>query len=273
MSSGTFATHSAVRSFHKQGSNALQNRPQMRQQVPRQHTRVARDDPTRSEKHKQIRVTYHERKPISIGMILVGAVSVCSMMLLMRRGRVWRLPRSSPRCRRSKRPCAARSAFPITVVSLWPTGMSNNTRQPGFAMFGTARFASNGQTNYGNAVRPCGAKCMIMVSVTGKYRGAADSKCNRQLRRTVNVPVIFRKYRGYSCRLPARAFGTLNSRDVRIIGQTLEKYMAVSSGRSHRVRRLPTVSSVARRSICHMECLPNGGRDKFRHSEQGFATE
>ena len=65
---------------------------------------------------------------------------------------------------------------------------------------------------------------------TGNFRGAAHSKCNLQLRKSNKIPVFFHNFRGYDCHLISKALTQFPKKNIKIIGQGLEKYLTLSFG-------------------------------------------
>ena len=66
--------------------------------------------------------------------------------------------------------------------------------------------------------------------VTGKYRGAAHNECNRNFRLTHKIPVIFHNLRGYDSHFIMQEIGKFE-KDIKVIPNNLEKYMAFFLGR------------------------------------------
>ena len=66
--------------------------------------------------------------------------------------------------------------------------------------------------------------------VTGKYRGAAHNKCNRNFRLTQKIPVIFHNLRGYDSHFIMQEIGKFE-KDIKVIPNNLEKYMAFFLGK------------------------------------------
>ena len=67
--------------------------------------------------------------------------------------------------------------------------------------------------------------------ISGKYRGAAHNKCNLQLRNTNKIPVFFHNFRGYDSHLMVHALSEHQEIPIRVIGQTMEKYIILSWGK------------------------------------------
>ena len=66
--------------------------------------------------------------------------------------------------------------------------------------------------------------------ITGKFRGAAHARCNLQLRKTVKIPVFFHNFRGYDSHLIVHALPHFPEERIRVIGQSMEKYLILSWG-------------------------------------------
>jgi len=66
--------------------------------------------------------------------------------------------------------------------------------------------------------------------LTGIYRGAAHSKCNLQLQRTYKIPVFFHNFRGYDSHLIVHSLPNFPDRNVRVIAQSMEKYLILEWG-------------------------------------------
>ena len=66
--------------------------------------------------------------------------------------------------------------------------------------------------------------------LTGLYRGAAHCICNLRLRKSAKIPVFLHNFRGYDSHLVAQALEYFPQRDIRIIGQGLEKYLTLQFG-------------------------------------------
>ncbi|KAF0147428.1 MAG: hypothetical protein FD143_3066 [Ignavibacteria bacterium] len=99
--------------------------------------------------------------------------------------------------------------------------------------------------------------------ITGKFRGAAHNKCNLQLRKTYKIPVFFHNFRGYDSHLMVHALGEHQDIPIRVLAQTMEKYIILSWG-NH---------IVFKDSLQFMNCslekltanLLKSGREKFQY--------
>ena len=61
---------------------------------------------------------------------------------------------------------------------------------------------------------------------TGKYRGAAHSKCNVQYRKIKDIPVFFHNLGGYNRHLIFQNLGKIEEPEV--IAKTMEKFVTFS---------------------------------------------
>ena len=66
--------------------------------------------------------------------------------------------------------------------------------------------------------------------VTGKFRGAAHSKCNLNYKLTYKIPVVFHNLRGYDSHLIMQEIGGFGL-EVNVIPNNMEKYMSFSLGK------------------------------------------
>ena len=66
--------------------------------------------------------------------------------------------------------------------------------------------------------------------ISGAYRGAAHSRCNLLKRRQRKIPIFFHNLRGYDEHILIPALGKHKDHKLRIIGQTMEKYLMIEFG-------------------------------------------
>ena len=66
--------------------------------------------------------------------------------------------------------------------------------------------------------------------ITGKYRGAALSKCNLQFRKQHKLPIFFHNFRGYDSHIITMGLKHFPGSDPKIIAQGLEKYLTLTFG-------------------------------------------
>jgi hypothetical protein len=104
--------------------------------------------------------------------------------------------------------------------------------------------------------------------ISGDYRGAAHSRCNLLKRRQRKIPVFFHNLRGYDEHLLIPALGKHKERHLKIIGQTMEKYMLIEFG--HHLVFKDTLQFLA----CKLETLVSNlvasDREKFVELKRGF---
>ena len=105
--------------------------------------------------------------------------------------------------------------------------------------------------------------------LTGKYRGAAHQSCNMQLRRTYKLPVFFHNFRGYDSHLIVGSLDSFPEIDIRVIGQSMEKYLMLAWG-DHIVFK-DTLQFMSSSLESLAENLQKAGRDKFVHVRREFA--
>ena len=66
--------------------------------------------------------------------------------------------------------------------------------------------------------------------LTGKSRSAANDRCNLMWRKTYNVPVFFRNFRGYDSHLLVWGLRSFPGLDINLIGHRMEKYLTLVWG-------------------------------------------
>jgi len=66
--------------------------------------------------------------------------------------------------------------------------------------------------------------------MTGKYRGAAHSRCNLQLRKQYQLSVFLHNFSGYDCHLIMKVLKHFPRMELKIIGQGMEKYLCLRFG-------------------------------------------
>ena len=67
--------------------------------------------------------------------------------------------------------------------------------------------------------------------LTGKFLGAAHNLCNIKRPVVYQIPVFFHNFRGYDSHLIVHAFQQFQDREIRPIGQNMEKYLQVAWGK------------------------------------------
>ena len=101
--------------------------------------------------------------------------------------------------------------------------------------------------------------------VTGYFLGAAHNLCNKRRRVVFQIPVFFHNFRGYDGHLIVHAFNKFPTREIKVIGQSMERYLQVAWGKN----------LVFRDSLQHLgsslekltESLMKVGEHKFKHLE------
>ena len=68
--------------------------------------------------------------------------------------------------------------------------------------------------------------------LTGKFRGAAHSFCNLQLRMSARIPVFLHNFRGYDSHLITKSIEHFPQTKLHIIGQSYEKYLIMGFGKN-----------------------------------------
>ena len=109
--------------------------------------------------------------------------------------------------------------------------------------------------------------------LTGKYRGAAHSKCNLKMKTPMFVPVLFHDLEGYDSHLFIKSLG-YSKGEVSCIPKTDEKYISFSKqvkynpdGKPLEIRFLDSVKF----TLKGLDGLVKG-LDQFKNLEQGLGT-
>ena len=63
-------------------------------------------------------------------------------------------------------------------------------------------------------------------TITGKFRGASHSKCNKILGIPKKLPIIFHNLQGYDGHLIFKELNNFNV-DIEVIPKTIDKYMSI----------------------------------------------
>ena len=63
--------------------------------------------------------------------------------------------------------------------------------------------------------------------ITGKYRGAAHSKCNLKLKIPKKLPIIFHNLEGYDGHIIFKELNNFDNIDIQVIPKSSEKYMSI----------------------------------------------
>jgi hypothetical protein len=107
--------------------------------------------------------------------------------------------------------------------------------------------------------------------ITGHYLGAAHNVCNLNRPVRYQIPVFFHNFRGYDSHLIVSAFKAYQDRDIKVIGQNMEKYLQVQWGK-HIVFRdsLQFLNSSLEQLVCSLQ---RSGRQYFTHLHAVFAEQ
>ena len=68
--------------------------------------------------------------------------------------------------------------------------------------------------------------------ITGFFLGAANRKCNLERLVSFRIPVFFYNFCGYDAHLIVHEFGKKPEREIKVIGQNMEKYFQVEWGKN-----------------------------------------
>jgi hypothetical protein len=105
--------------------------------------------------------------------------------------------------------------------------------------------------------------------VNGEYRGAAHSECNLQFRLrkdqqrikdSFRIPVLFHNLRGYDSHLIMQAIGKYKSMNIRVIPNTMEKYVSFSLGNLKFIDSYQFMAASLQKLVAN---LAAEGKDKF----------
>ena len=85
--------------------------------------------------------------------------------------------------------------------------------------------------------------------VTGYFFGAAHNLCNKRRRVVFQIPCFINNLRGYDSHLIVQAFNKFPDREIRVIGEPMEKYKQIAWGKKSCVsRQFPTLKFFARKT-------------------------
>lgn len=104
---------------------------------------------------------------------------------------------------------------------------------------------------------------------TGKFRGAAHSKCNLMLQKTFKIPIFIHNFRGYDGHIITLATAKFPKIKVSIIGQGYEKYLTLSFGDHLVFKDSYQFLASSLDQLAHN--LLRTGRENFKHLESDFA--
>ena len=77
-----------------------------------------------------------------------------------------------------------------------------------------------------------GAKVRDYDHITGDFLGAAHRQCNLERAVSFQITVFFHIFRGYDTHLIVHEFGKRSDREIKVIGQNMEKYLQVKWGKN-----------------------------------------
>ena len=104
--------------------------------------------------------------------------------------------------------------------------------------------------------------------ISGKYRGAAHSHCNLQMRKLFKIPVFFHNFRGYDSHLVVQSLKNFPLRKISVIGQAMEKYLSLSWGDNIVFKdSFQFQSSSLEQLVCN---LLKSGKDQFVQLSKEF---
>ena len=112
---------------------------------------------------------------------------------------------------------------------------------------------------------------------TGKYPGAAHSKCNLRLRRSRIIPIFYHNYTGYDSHLIIRALGKIEG-GINVIPINDEKYVSVSKkvpvdeGVAWTLSFLDSNNFMKGALSTHVKYLAGMGKDAFKFTNERFGS-
>ena len=68
--------------------------------------------------------------------------------------------------------------------------------------------------------------------ITGFFIGAAHRQCNLERPVSFRIPVFFHNFREYDAHMIVYEFGKRHDREIKVIGQNMEKYLQVEWGKN-----------------------------------------
>ena len=77
-----------------------------------------------------------------------------------------------------------------------------------------------------------GPKVRYHDHITGYFLGAAHRQCNLERPVSFRIPVFFHNFRDYDAHLIVHEFGKRPDREIKVIGQNIEKYLQVEWGKN-----------------------------------------
>ena len=101
--------------------------------------------------------------------------------------------------------------------------------------------------------------------VTGYFLGAAHNLCNKRRRVVFQIPVFIHNFCGYDGHLIVHAFNKFPDREIKVIGQSMERYLQVAWGKNLVFRDSLQHQSSSLEKLT--ESLLKVGEHKFKHLE------
>ena len=99
--------------------------------------------------------------------------------------------------------------------------------------------------------------------ITGYFIGAAHNLCNKRRRVVFQIPIFIHNFRGYDGHLIVHAFNKFPNREIKVIGQSMERYLQVAWGKNLVFRdSLQHLTSSLQKLV---ESLMKVGTHKFKH--------
>ena len=106
--------------------------------------------------------------------------------------------------------------------------------------------------------------------LTGKFRGAAHSNCNLNLKQSFKIPIFFHNLRGYDGHLIARATEHFPNKKIHIIGQAYEEYLVIGFGPHMIFKDSYQFMAYSLEQLCKE--LANSGAERFVHLKKQFPS-
>ena len=115
-----------------------------------------------------------------------------------------------------------------------------------------------------------GSKVRDHCHLTGKFRGAAHSKCNLAYRVPHFIPVFFHNLEGYDSHLLMQKLGKYVQHKITCIAKSMEKYISFNMGR---IRFLDSCNFMSESLGNLVNNLATDGDKYFHHMKRHFPNE
>ena len=112
-------------------------------------------------------------------------------------------------------------------------------------------------------VDPRGGKVRDHDHITGYYLGPAHRQCNIERPVKYLIPVFFHNFRGYDFHLIVHQFRYHKNREIKVIGQNMEKYLQIQWGKNMVFR--DSLQFLCSSLEALASSLAKSGRDNFKH--------